>query len=188
MSAAATPAAVSAIATACAPTAAPAAAPAARAADEALLERVFEAVHATRMADVPILNERLRVAALGFRDWQGVRVGALVTPWSINLVILPGPAAPAGQAAGDAVLARLRGGEAQRWLFPSGEYEFHGHEEATLGRYQQCSLFSPVLEFATHEDACAAARAALEALFTASQPAAPPPAATLSRRALLFGG
>jgi len=157
-------------------------APAARAADEAALERVFETVRATRMADVPMLNERLRVAALGFRDWQGVRVGALVTPWSINLVILPGAAPDAPP------LARLRAGETRCWSFPSGSYEFHGHEEATLGTYQQCSLFSPVFEFETHEDACAAAQAALEALFGAPQPAVPPPATTLSRRALLFGG
>ena len=61
-----------------------------RAADECALERVFECIRIERMVGLPILNEQLRVEALGFRDWQAVRVGALVTPWSINLVILPG--------------------------------------------------------------------------------------------------
>ena len=60
-----------------------------RAADECALEQAFERVRTERMAGLPILNEQLRVEALGFRDWQAVRVGALVTPWSINLVILP---------------------------------------------------------------------------------------------------
>jgi [NiFe] hydrogenase assembly HybE family chaperone len=138
--------------------------------DELALERAFERVGAERMAGLPFLNERLRVEALGFRDWQGVRVGALVTPWTINLVILPAPGT---------TLPPARTGAARNWQFPSGTYAFDGHTEPTLGAYQQCSLFSPPEEFASHEAAVAAARAALEALF------APPPG--LSRRGLLLG-
>ena len=58
-----------------------------------------------------------------------------MTPWSINLLILPAPGA---------ALPPVRSGETRRWTFPSGDYPFHGHEEPTLGAYQQCSLFSPV--------------------------------------------
>jgi hypothetical protein len=54
------------------------------------LEAVFEAVRRTRMADLPFLNPQLRVEAVGFRDWQGARVGALITPWSIVIVAMPG--------------------------------------------------------------------------------------------------
>jgi [NiFe] hydrogenase assembly HybE family chaperone len=143
-----------------------------RPADECTLEQVFERIRTERMAGLPLLNEQLRVEAVGFRDWQGVRVGALVTPWSINIVILP--------AAG-AALPPLRTGKTRTWVFPSGEYEFNGHDEPALGAYQQCSLFSPVFEFASHDDAVAAARAALEALFALPQPA------RMSRRGLLVG-
>ena len=145
----------------------------ARPPDELELEREFERVWAERMAGLPFLNERLRVEALGFRDWQGVRVGALVTPWSINLVILP--------AAGS-TLPPVRAGRSQLWTFPSGEYAFDGHEAPALGAYQQCSLFSPVDDFASHEVAAATARAALEALFTM------PAREHLTRRSLLLGG
>jgi [NiFe] hydrogenase assembly HybE family chaperone len=143
-----------------------------RPADELALERTFERIRTERMAGLPFLNERLRVEALGFRDWQGVRVGALVTPWSINLVILPAPGT---------TLAASRPGEPRTWTFPSGEYAFDGHEEPTLGVYQQCSLFSPAFEFDSHDDAAAAARAALEALFAVPAPA------RVSRRGLLLG-
>jgi [NiFe] hydrogenase assembly HybE family chaperone len=144
------------------------------------LEAVFENVRRSRMADLDFLNSRLHVEAIGFRDWNGARVGALVTPWSIVIMILPGTTAVA--------VPRLATGCSQAWSFPSGDYEFHGHDEPSLGHYQQCSLFSPVLEFESQDAAREAAQAALDALFTVPAPPAPPPPRTVSRRGLLFGG
>lgn len=147
---------------------------------ELALEAVFEDVHRTRMADLPFLNPNLRVEAVGFRCWHGALVGTLITPWSIVVVVLPGDAPES--------VRRLPTGQSQEWTFPSGVYEFHGHEEPTLGHYQQCSLFSPAMEFATHDDARAAAHAALDALFAVPEPPAPPPPRKFSRRGLLTGG
>jgi [NiFe] hydrogenase assembly HybE family chaperone len=144
----------------------------ARPADERAFEQAFERVRVERMAGLPFLNERLRVEALGFRDWQGVRIGALVTPWSVNLLVLPAPGA---------ALPAVRPGATHAWSFPSGEYGFDGHDDETLGRYHQYSLYSPALDFETHEEAATVARAALEALFV------PPEPARLSRRGLLLG-
>jgi [NiFe] hydrogenase assembly HybE family chaperone len=152
-----------------------------RPAAELALEALFRAVHETRMRDLPIANPRLCVEALGFRDWRGVQVGALVTPWSITIVIVPG-------AGGPGSVPRLATGLAQAWSFPSGEYEFHGHEAEGVGCYQQCSLFSPALEFDSQEAARTAARAALDALFATPAPPPPPESRRLSRRGLLFGG
>jgi [NiFe] hydrogenase assembly HybE family chaperone len=146
--------------------------PASRPAEELALERVFEQVRTTRMAGLPLLNERLRVEAVGFRPWRGARVGALVTPWSVNLIIVAEP----GQTLGS-----LRTGATECWSFPSGDYEFHGHAEPSIGNYRQCSLISPVLEFSSHVDAVAAARAALDALFTPAEPR------RVSRRGLVTG-
>jgi [NiFe] hydrogenase assembly HybE family chaperone len=141
------------------------------------LEAVFEQVHRTRMADLPFLNPHLSVEAVGFRDWQGARVGALVTPWSIVIVIMPGTDA--------AAVPRLPTGRQQEWTFPSGAYEFYGHEEPSIGHYQQCSLFSPALEFGSQDAAREAANAALGALFASPTPPAP---RKFSRRGLLLGG
>jgi [NiFe] hydrogenase assembly HybE family chaperone len=172
------------------------------------LRTTFERIAHERMAGLPFLNPRLQVEAFGFRAWQGALVGALVTPWSINLVIMPRtpePKEPAtatrsAQALGPSESFRaLASGQSQRWSFPSGSYEFHGHDEPGLGPYQQCSLFSPAQEFAAQQDAREAASAALEELFR--EPLPRPPvvparvdapagvtgAAGLSRRQLLFG-
>ena len=107
------------------------------------------------MADVPILNPNLRVDIVGWRAWQGDWLGVLVTPWSINLMLLPGQGGSFRALAVD---------ERQGWSFPSGAYDFMGGNEEGLGAYQICSLFSPVLQFETHVDAVATAQAAMEAL------------------------
>ena len=64
-------------------------------ADDAVsrLETTFGAIRRDRMQDVPILNPALQVEAIGMRAWQGHWLGALVTPWFINLVLLPGQGA-----------------------------------------------------------------------------------------------
>lgn len=119
---------------------------------------VFEHIRRTRMAEVPFLNPKLQVDIVGWRAWQGEWLGVLVTPWSINLMLLPG---------GGGKFRALAMDERQSWSFPSGTYDFMGGDEEGLGAYQICSLFSPVLQFATHDAAVAAARAAIEALLHA---------------------
>ncbi|MFA6921015.1 MAG: [NiFe]-hydrogenase assembly chaperone HybE [Gallionella sp.] len=121
-----------------------------------LLERVFAHIAQTRMSDVPILNPAMRVEAVGFREWEGRWAGVLVTPWMINLVLLPGPDKP---------LCPLAPDENATWHFPSGSYDFMGLNEAELGTCHMCPLISPVAEFATHEDALAVAQQIILALF-----------------------
>ncbi|WP_211329794.1 [NiFe]-hydrogenase assembly chaperone HybE [Azonexus fungiphilus] len=139
---------------------------------------VFSGIAATRMAGLPICNPALAVEAIGFRQADsGHWVGALVTPWAINLLCLPGhadwPAAAAGSHCD--------------WAFPSGVYEFIVADEASLGRYHLCSLFSPAGEFASHEQARLTALAAITALFNdpLAAPPAPVDAAPAGRRAFL---
>jgi [NiFe] hydrogenase assembly HybE family chaperone len=124
------------------------------------LESVFNEIARTRMIDIPILNPALRVEAAGFRVWEGRRVGVLVTPWMINLVILPGIDAP---------LPALTLDEKKEWAFPSGRYEFMGLHEPAIGPCHICSLISPVAEFSSHEEALAVAVEISISLFT------PPP-------------
>ncbi|MFV0664042.1 [NiFe]-hydrogenase assembly chaperone HybE [Denitromonas sp.] len=133
---------------------------------------IFRRIHAERMASLPICNRALSVAVPAFERWQGDWVGVLIAPWAINLLILPG----------GGVFEALSVGMRQRWSFPSGDYEFLGSEEVGLGPYQSCSLFSPVSEFDSQDEAVAVARAALAGLLV------PPPEACrvpLDRRAFL---
>ena len=85
------------------------------------------------------------------------------------------------------ILPPVRSGDEHFWVFPSGVYGFHAHDAAGIGAYHQCSLFSPAEEFASHDDAVAAARAALDALLALPTPDPVAAPAVMSRRGL-FGG
>lgn len=122
------------------------------------LEQVFSRIERERMQGLPILNKALRVRAVGFCEWQGHCLGVLITPWFMNLMLLP--------CEGDD-WQNLRIGDKQLHQLPSGPYEFILGEETGVGRYQMCSLFSPVFEFADQETAEATAEAAMAALMDA---------------------
>ncbi len=127
----------------------------------ARLTEVFSTIHAERMDGVPILNPRLKVEVIDVRAWNGRWLSVLVTPWFINLMLLPETDEEAQ------VWQSLALGTSVPHRFPAGRFDFILGEEAGLGRYQMCSLFSPVLQFEDQEAARVTARAALEALFDA---------------------
>lgn len=153
------------------------------------LEAAFRRIERDAMAGLPLLNPALRVQALGFARWQGQWLGALVTPWFLNLVLVPGNAAGwRSEPVGTRVFRR----------FGAGDLAFLAGHEAELGEFQSCSLISPMHDFADQDTACAAARAALRMVHveqpaaelarqgatTTAAPAEPAP----SRRTILFGG
>lgn len=151
------------------------------------LAAAFRRIAATRMAGLPLLNPALAVATIGFREWEGARIGVLVTPWAINLVAV----------ADDPASLRLATDVRRHWRFPSGEYDMMGGDEPECGAFQFCSLFSPAFEFADQAAAEATAAAAAEALFVPDEPVDGREAARLggasvlqaatSRRAFLRG-
>ncbi len=122
------------------------------------LEATFRGILETRMEGVPILNKALSVEAVGLRAWQSHWIGALVTPWFINLMVLPGDGPWRSVPDRDSV-----------WhAFPAGRFEFIAGSEPGLGPYHACSLFSPVGEFGDQDTARETARVALESLFDPS--------------------
>ncbi|WP_371346578.1 [NiFe]-hydrogenase assembly chaperone HybE [Ancylobacter sp. IITR112] len=122
----------------------------------ARFEAAFREIHVGQMRGVPLLNETLEVKAIGFRP-HGERVlGMLVTPWFMNLVLVPGP---------DEDWSALVPGAKEIIAFPSGEYEFVGANRPETGPYKACSLFSPMFDFTSMLQASETARAALAALF-----------------------
>ncbi len=53
------------------------------------LEAAFRAA-ALRMQGLPIVNPALEVEAVGFAPWEGSWLGVMVTPWGMNLTLVPG--------------------------------------------------------------------------------------------------
>lgn len=124
------------------------------------IEAAFERIAGTRMAGLPLNNPALRVAAVGFRTLdESHRVGVLITPWAINLVLL------GERSSRDLYLTADR---RRTWDFPSGSYEFMGGEEPECGPYQFCSLFSPAFEFPDQDSAVLAASQIMAELFVAT--------------------
>ncbi len=54
------------------------------------VEEAFFRIQREQMADVPILNPALSVAAVDFQRWQGHWLGIVVTPWCMSALLVPG--------------------------------------------------------------------------------------------------
>lgn len=148
----------------------------------ARVAEVFARIAATRMRDFPLSNPQLSVETVGFRAWEGLWVGVLIAPWSMNLLLLPDVHNPHPEFR---VLATA---QEQTWRFPSGEYVFYGLDEPGLGPCQMCSLFSPLADIPTQAQAVEVAREVMQALFVDPQAALAAAApASVSRRAFLRG-
>lgn len=120
----------------------------------ARLEAHYREVESTRMQGVPVLNLALQVAAIGFEAYAEFHLGVLLTPWFMNLVLLPQEReqyAVEAPAVGDKIMIAL----------PAGQVEFIVGFEEGLDHTLTCSLFSPMFEFADQTAALETAQAAL---------------------------
>jgi len=111
-----------------------------------------------RMRDIPLYEEHLSVALIGFQRYEipgwGCVIGMLVTPWCLNLMLLP--PAPQGWDGG------LAPGDEEMRVLPAGRFPFVAAEVEGLGMVLSCSLFSPMGDFVSQEAACLTAFSALE--------------------------
>lgn len=136
------------------------------------LEATFNEILATRMRGLPVVNPLLAVHAVGFERFGEFWPGVLVTPWFMNLLLLPGTESP---------WLGLSAGQTFEQAFPAGNFMFTVAQEHRLGNYAQCSLFSPMFQFNAQDAAVAAAESAWQGLLAQPAPRA------VSRRALLRG-
>ena len=106
------------------------------------LEAHFEAVYHDAMQGLPIVNSKMqvRLACLkAVRD--GVYLGALVTPWYINLILKMVQQEAAGWTDRHLQLYPDVGvGKKVLMKFPSGQYEFVVNHQEALGFFYTCSL------------------------------------------------
>jgi [NiFe] hydrogenase assembly HybE family chaperone len=154
------------------------------------LTAAYRAISA-RMSGLNFVNPALDVEAVGFAPWQSHWLGAMVTPWFINLMLLPRE---------PSAWTSLPQGQTLRYRFPAGEYDFIASRNDDMGEYHMCSLISPVLDLADHPTARLVAQLALAALLdpanavdapvegqSAIETMLQPAAAPLSKRDFLRG-
>jgi len=120
------------------------------------LGAAYREIHRQRMLGLPFLNPALDVEAVAFAPWEGCWLGVMVTPWFMNLMLVP---EDPGQ------WQPLAFGDKRTHRFPAGAYQFIGGDDPLVGPYESCSLFSPVLEFEDHATARMVAALARDALF-----------------------
>lgn len=120
-------------------------------------------------------NPALAVDIAGFRRYRGDWIGAVVTPWFLRLLVLPG---------GGELWREVAPGERLLLEFPAGQLAFVG--EATAGAEVPACLYCPLLpsvsELASQDAALEIAMAAFTTLFSPAPPisAADAPAAAES--------
>jgi [NiFe] hydrogenase assembly HybE family chaperone len=121
------------------------------------IEGVYQRILHERMQGLPMLNAALRVEAVDFQPWHRQWLGALVTPWTMLLVLMPNDSA-AWQSVSD---------NRRRFVeFPAGKFAFLGNVEPEVGEYQTCSLFAQMSQFPAQHVAIMTARASLVSLLS----------------------
>ena len=133
----------------------------------------YRLIFEERMRDLPIVNSRLEVEAVGFERWEEEDLGILITPWFMNLVLLPASNDLVDRAQGDLIECR----------FPSGPCELTVCHDEELGTYLAAVLFRTVADFPDQETARAIAEDALANILAEPQP----DRGDISRRDLLKG-
>jgi [NiFe] hydrogenase assembly HybE family chaperone len=136
------------------------------------LETTFNEILAKRMRDLPVVNVELSVQAIGFNRFNEDWLGILITPWFMNLMLLPGS---------NSAWREQQPGTKIEKHFPYGAFDFTLGSETQLGTYALCSLFSPMFQFESQAAALTAAQAALQGLLAETTPRG------VSRRDLLRG-
>ena len=116
----------------------------------------FQAVFEERFRDLPIINPALRVEAVGFRGLAEHEFGALITPWFINLVLLPGTERWADRPQGDICTVEL----------PGGKVDFTVSHDEVMGTMLSAAMFGTVTEFPDQAVAREVARETLRLLFS----------------------
>ena len=118
----------------------------------------FREIGETQMRDLPLYNDKLDVEAVGFEPIGEQWIGVLITPWFMNVMLLPREPV--------AVDMNAMGRPSHETL-PSGETTFIWGGDEVTGMYKALSLHSPMETFKVQGQARAEARLRLAELLSA---------------------
>lgn len=147
----------------------------------AVLVEHFENIYAAHVAGLPIDNPELVVEAVGETAFGDHKALVLITPWFMNLVLLPGTDEWDNAEQGQTCDIEM----------PGQTLQFTVSQDAAIGTYLSAVMFRTVSDFPDQDVAREVAEDILRRLFfpTSSdlKSVRTKPKATLSRRALLSG-
>lgn len=153
--------------------------------DPQILVANYRKIARERMQGLPFVNPRLEVEAVGMREFDEHLFGILITPWFMNMLLLPGSDEWSALEQGDKVTLGL----------PAGDYEFTlCRDEGIAGSYMSAVLFRTVADFPDQATARDVAFEIIERLFvspaeeSAGQDDGTSGGRQYSRRELFSGG
>jgi [NiFe] hydrogenase assembly HybE family chaperone len=100
----------------------------------ALVDR-FRRIGEANMKGLPIYNDQIEVEAVGFQPFGEGFIGALITPWFLNLILLPPEPRPWEPA---------RIGAKFQVDLPGGQLPFTVAGDEEIGHYDSYSIRSPM--------------------------------------------
>ncbi len=122
-----------------------------------MVER-FCVISETNMRGTPVYNDKLGVEAIGFHELKDDLCGILITPWFMNVVLLPREKISINYS-----LIASPTDE----VLPSGAWQFMYGGDDVIGLYKSLSLHSPMFAFKNQTHAQIEAERRLHSLFTA---------------------
>ena len=126
---------------------------------ESMLEQFFAG-----QSERPPVNAALSCRALGFARYRGDWLGVVITPWFVDLYLLPG----GGELWGD-----IPSGQRRYVELPSGTVPFTAADHPQIGPYQYSPLISPVSVLPDMAAAMKLANDVLSGIFGDLAPALP---------------
>lgn len=119
------------------------------------ITRAFRQIEQNQMQGLPVCNDRLTTEIVGLHRFEQHWVGALITPWTLQLILL----------AATAEAEELAEGDHRTFVFPQGSVVFMASENPDLGIYLACSLMSPLHDFPSQETIRSTAEEVMTLLF-----------------------
>jgi [NiFe] hydrogenase assembly HybE family chaperone len=135
----------------------------------------YKTVYEERFRGLPIVNAALQVEAVGFRELAEHEFGALITPWFINLFLLPGTERWHDRPQGSVCTVEL----------PGGKVDFTVSHDEVMGTTLSAAMFGTVTEFPDQAMAREVARETLRLLFSKERSGDDAEGNRISRRQLL---
>jgi len=120
----------------------------------------FRQIGTERIVGLPIYNDALHVEAIEFQPCAGGQIGVLVTPWFMNIMLLPDDTS---------AYQHQELGEKVKYQLVSGEHEFVIGEDEQVGRYLFRTVTSPTHCYKKQIAAVNSGSNALKALLTPSE-------------------
>lgn len=139
-----------------------------------IVEAAFNQVAEQSMSGLSFIHPDMPVKACNFQLFENQWLGAVITPWMLSIVILPGP---------DQVWDRRTLSDRIGLKFPYGNLSFIVSELEGLGQYLSSSLMSPLDKNLTVDQGIKLAEDSLRMLLSLPVRDAESPS-NLSRRSL----